>query len=128
MLNPFPIFITFGLIAPFMLRFFIGLIFLSFGIRCFKTIDAGVSLQTKNKIFNKFLGVIEIIIGVLFVAGFLTQIMVIISSVILLFKLIFSIRKKGFYDNVIIFYLLLFVVCLSLLFSGAGFWAIDFPL
>lgn len=127
MLNPFPIFITFGLVAPFLLRFFVGLVFLFSGIRCFRIINNNALFQVENKIFNRFFGIVEIIIGMLFIAGFLTQIMAIISGVIILFKIVFSIRKKVFMITRF-FYLLLFVVCLSLLFSGAGFWAIDLPL
>lgn len=120
MLNTFPFLLSFGLIAPFIIRITIGLFFLFSGSKGFRVLDGSLS--------QKILSVVEIIGGLFLIAGFLTQISAFFIFVISLIR-IFTIRKnseRGQYDTWL--YVLLAITSLSLVFAGAGFFAIDKPL
>lgn len=133
MLNPFPDLLTFGLIAPFLLRGAVGLMFVNAGIK---------KLQRKSWVTALFerlhlipassyavaLGVIEVVSGLLLVVGLFTQ----IASLAALVVSAFMLREKNKHPAETPgsrgVFLLLCIISLSLLFSGAGFLAFDVPL
>ena len=73
-------------------------------------------------------GIIEAIIGVFLIVGFLTQLVALISVVILFIHIIAKIKKKEFLTDGVNYYLILLFISLALLLTGAGFIAFDLPL
>ena len=134
LLTVFPHLLTYGLIAPLILRVSLGLVlvyfsYLKFGKdRTEKTLFFD-SLGMKPGIFYvNVIGGIELIGGILLVAGAYTQIAAMGAAVIMLAATYIKWRHPQSLRNDIEFYILLFVVALSLVFLGAGFFAIDLPL
>ena len=134
MLNTSPNLLTFSLLAPVILRVVLGLIFINLGyveltsekkrwVAFFET----VHLKPAT-IFVILMGLIEIIGGFFLIAGFLTQITALIFSIITFGEFYAEYREETLLKRDLIFYLLIFAISLSLLFSGAGLFAIDLPL
>jgi uncharacterized membrane protein YphA (DoxX/SURF4 family) len=117
MLNPFPELLYLTPLAPFLLRVLLGITFIYFGYE----------RLTKSKT-EKSLAVVKILVGILFVIGLYTQIASLLAICILGFRLVQKIRHKAFLSAGVNYYLILFVIALSLLFTGAGAWAFDLPL
>lgn len=76
-------------------------------------------------------GIFEIITGIFLIVGFLTQIAAIMGMLIAMDALFAKFLYKDL-DKVVMyskmFYILVFIISLSLLFSGAGAFALDLPL
>jgi len=137
MLNIFPNLLFLGLLSPFLIRIALGIIFLWIGYSyLFK--DREIIMKQISDRWPKisapivwFYGIFEIIAGIFLALGFLTQIAAIAGILISvdalfvkwLYKDLSSIAK---YSK--LFYMLIFAVSLSLLFSGAGAFAFDLPL
>lgn len=134
MLNTFPNLLTFSLIAPLILRVALGLIFINLGY---------LELTSEKKRWVAFLetvhikpsaffviliGLIEIIGGVFLIAGFFTQMTALVFSIITFGEFYAEYREETLLKRDLIFYFLIFVISLSLLFSGAGIFALDLPL
>ena len=133
MLNPFPELLFLSLFAPLFLRFGIGLtlFFTSFDQLVEKRSQATerfVSLWPKYGYKLLWVvGVSEIIIGLAFVAGFFVQYFATLTAIVS-FTAIFSNKfQKATYRHMT-FYVLTFVISLSLLVTGAGKFAMDTPL
>ena len=130
----FPDFLTYGLLAPLILRLALGFIFINFGRlaltgerdRWLKLFD--VIRLRPAKIFEKIFGFVEIVGGILLVIGLYTQVAALVFSIISLAELILEYREPVLLKNNIYFYILLFAISLSLIFLGAGFLAFDLPL
>lgn len=123
MLSLFPELFTYQQIAPFILRIVLALIFIGSGYsKLFKA-----RLET-TKLFQSILvGLIELISGLFFLFGFLTQAVAILVSILVLTTILKVKIKQGFlggYD----FDLLILTCALSLLVLGPGIFAIDLPL
>jgi len=117
MLNPFPELLYLSLLAPFLLRVLLGITFVYFGYERLS--------KTKTE---KGLAVAKVLIGLLLVIGLFTQVASLLALCILGFRLVQKIRHKAFLTAGVNYYLILFVIALSLLFTGAGAWAFDLPL
>jgi uncharacterized membrane protein YphA (DoxX/SURF4 family) len=119
MLSIFPTLLAYENIAPFLLRLTLGVIFIywSYG-----------KLKTRTNSKEVFWGSLELGIGVLFIVGFLTQLVASISALMLVFHLIEKIKQKALFSNGINYYFILFVISLSILITGAGSFAFDLPL
>src|SRR3989338_8179914 len=134
MLNTFPYLLSFGLVAPFLLRVVLGFLFINLGRakfgpekeRWYKSLDP-LSFKSKDFWLN-LIGSIEILGGILLIIGLYTQITALIFSILTLAELYIEYREPEVLARNIVFYLLVFVISLYLLFSGAGFWAFDLPL
>ncbi len=134
MLNIFPELITFVLFSPLLLRVVVGVYFLYWGVQLLKKdryADCATSLRVEwgslGILFIWYLSFFEIIVGAFLIVGFLTQAaaiggMLIAGKLYYLQKTYPSVAR-----NERSTYLLIFVVCLSLLLSGAGVLAIDIP-
>jgi len=134
MLSVFPEFLTYSLVAPFILRVVLGAIFINLGVLKFTSEKSrwsifldGVKLRPTKFILPIF-ALTEIIGGAFLVVGFLTQVMALIFAIITFAELSIEFREETFLKRNIVFYLLLCAISLSLLFSGAGFLAFDLPL
>ncbi len=126
--------LTFGLLAPFILRVVIGLIFIYFGVskiwlekerrvKFFKKIGFGAGI-----VFFWIISVLEIIGGVFLMLGLFTQPTSLVLMLIIIGAIYTKIRHPHLLDNTVEFYLLVLAVLLSLLVLGPGFWGIDLPL
>ncbi len=74
-----------------------------------------------------FVALTEIIVGLLIAIGLFTQIAAMIASIIMFISIIIKIKKPSTLPNHTDYYILLFVVFVSLVFTGAGGFAFDLP-
>lgn len=137
MLNVFPDLLFLQLISPFLIRVTVGIMLFWIGYSyIFKDRETVIS-QVSSK-FPKlgsfsvwFGGIFEMITGIFLIVGFLTQIAAIAGVLIAIDALSAKFLYKDL-DKTIkyskMFYILIFITSLSLLFSGAGAFAIDLPL
>ncbi|OGD68075.1 hypothetical protein A2996_02495 [Candidatus Campbellbacteria bacterium RIFCSPLOWO2_01_FULL_34_15] len=134
MLNTFPNLLILGLIAPTILRITAGLLFARFGL-----LKLTKDRQSKIVFFETIglrpavfwlwtVALIEIISGLFIFVGFLTQISSIVAGIIMFISIVIKIVKPKALPNTLDFYILFFVVFISLIFSGAGLFAFDMPL
>lgn len=134
MLNPFPELFTYSMLAPFFIRIVIGFIFINLGEALFKSerktwVSLFETLRIpKPEISTKIFGAVEFIIGLMFFVGFYTQIAALLAIFITLIESYLEYKESSMLKRDIAFYLLLLAISLSLLFSGAGAFAIDIPL
>lgn len=111
----FPELLTFGLVAPFLLRIAVGLIILQLGKERY-------SKQYKSSSF------IYVITGLLLIGGLYTQIAVILALIILKFDFYMDKKISPVSREKFILQVILNVIVISLLFTGPGFLAFDLPL
>ncbi len=133
-LNTFPSLLTFSMFSPLILRVVIGIIVINLGIlklnkekiswqKLFETINF-----LPTQIFVKILAFIEIIGGLILIAGAYTQITAMVFSALFFCEAILEYREPVLEKRNITFYILMFSISLSLIFLGAGFLAFDLPL
>jgi uncharacterized membrane protein YphA (DoxX/SURF4 family) len=131
--NPIPDLLVFGLLAPFLLRVAVGLMFLNAGIKKLRRRSWMIALfERKNltpaAVYSSVFGAVEVVSGALLAVGLLTQ----IASLVTLAVSVFMLYEKSTYPAETPgsrgVFLLLCVISLSLLFSGAGAFAFDLPL
>ena len=120
MLSVFPYLLTWSQVSPVLIRLTLAAVLLLWSYRGFR--DSGDS--TKKKV----LGVIGGIAGILLVIGLYTQIATLIAILILGSCIIKKIQKREFLTNGVNYYLILFILAVSLLLTGPGFWAFDIAL
>lgn len=134
MLNTFPSLLTFSLLAPLILRVVLGLIFINLGyieltsekkrwVAFFETVRLKPA-----KMFVVIMGLFEVIGGFFLLAGFMTQMTALVFSIITFGEFYAEYREETLLKRDVVFYLLIFAISLSLLLSGAGLFAIDYPL
>ena len=133
-LNTFPSLLSFSFLSPMILRLVLGFIALNLGFlkitseselwrKLFETINfhpAGF--------FVKLLAAIETIGGILLLLGAYTQITAIVFALLFFCEAILEYRDDELERRSITFYILVFAIALSLVFSGAGAFALDLPL
>jgi uncharacterized membrane protein YphA (DoxX/SURF4 family) len=133
-LNTFPELLTYSSLSSFILRIVIGFIIINLGLlklgkekedwqKLFEIINFHPS-----KYFVKGLAFIEMVGGLMLLAGIYTQIVAIIFAITFFCEMILEYRDESLEDRSLPFYILIFAICLSLIFSGAGVFAIDLPL
>lgn len=134
MLSIFPDLLTYGLLAPFILRIVVGVIFLDLGyLKLGKEKTAwNLFFQTihfkPSNIFVAILATIEIVSGAFLIAGYLTQVVALVMAIVLFAEAYVELRDGTILKRDIVFYILLLAICLSLLLTGAGAFAFDLPL
>lgn len=134
MISAFPYLLSFATISPLILRVAAGIYMLIF---------AHENLENKREerlhLFNEarlrpakwflyFMSAIEIAGGVLLVAGAWTQIAALSLAVLMLMAIIIKIFRPDLISRSVNTYILLFVILISLIFTGAGFAGADLPL
>ena len=131
MINLFPQFFVFSLLAPFILRIVLGLILIYHGYpKLFKAFQGTVSYFESvgikpAKFWVIVVGLVEFLGGIFILIGFLTQLAAILVSLEFLF-IVFGLKiKKGFKE--LEFDLAILAIALSLIFLGAGAFAVDIP-
>jgi uncharacterized membrane protein YphA (DoxX/SURF4 family) len=134
MLNPFPDLLIYSLLAPFILRVVAGLVFIDLGFLAFKNekerwLSSISALRVPNpKLALKIFGGVEIAGGIMFILGFYTQIAALILAFLVFAEVYVEYKDPLILKRNFVFYIMLFVIVLSLLLSGAGAFAIDLPL
>ena len=134
MLNPFPDLLIYSLLAPFILRVVVGLIFVNLGVLAFKNekerwLTSLSVLKVPNpKIATRIFGVIEIIGGIMFILGFYTQVAALALGLLTFIEVYVEYKDPVILKRNFVFYIMLLAIVISLLFSGAGAFAIDLPL
>ena len=134
MLSVFPHLLDYRLYGPLILRIAIGLYFLYFGYMKF-----GAHKDDLWKFFELMgfrpgsyytaaLAVLEIIVGICLIIGFLTQIAAAICAVIGIVSLVVSLRHPNAKLRMPLEYIFLIIISVSLLLMGAGKGGIDLPL
>ncbi len=133
-LNTFPSLLTFSQISPLMLRVVLGLITINLGyLKLTKEKTAWQKLfETINiqpaKIFVKVLAFIEILGALMLLAGAYTQITAMVFALLFFCEAILEYRESDLEKRNLTFYILMFTISLSLIFLGAGAFALDLPL
>jgi uncharacterized membrane protein YphA (DoxX/SURF4 family) len=135
MLNPFPEILFLDPLAPFILRTAVGIIFLLIGYsHLTKERREGIASDLRLKwgatgtFFIWVIGIAEILSGLSLILGLLTQIGALVGGIISIKLLWLRKTYTKIAPHSSAFYTLLFIVCLSLLFTGAGAFAFDLPL
>jgi uncharacterized membrane protein YphA (DoxX/SURF4 family) len=134
MLNPFPSLLIYSMLAPFFLRLVVGFIFIDLGLLAWKTERERwiISLKAlripRPQAAVKVLGVIEAIAGIMLLIGFYTQVAALVLAILTLGEAYIEYKDPAILKRNLTFYIVLFAISLSLLFSGAGAYAIDLPL
>ena len=132
--NVFPELFTYSLIAPFILRVVLGFIFLNLGsLKLGKEklgwINSLNILRIKPAgFFVGLLGIVEIIGGLLLIVGAYTQVAALVLGVISINEMLIEHKEESILKRDVVFYLLLSAICISLLLTGAGLYAVDIPL
>ena len=134
MLNPFPEFLNYAPLAPFILRVVVGFIFLELGMLKFKS-EKGrwmASFETLHlrptTLFVPLYGLLQVVGGVMFLLGAYTQVAALGFVLFTGLELYVEWKAGAVLKRDMTFYLLLFTISLSLLISGAGAYALDLPL
>ena len=134
LLNTFPELLSYSAIAPLILRLVVGFIVINLGLlklgkekedwkKLFEIINFHPS-----KYFVKILAFIEVIGGLMLLAGAYTQVISIIFAITFFCEMILEYREESLENRSLPFYILIFAISLSLIFSSAGIFAIDLPL
>jgi uncharacterized membrane protein YphA (DoxX/SURF4 family) len=76
----------------------------------------------------KTLGVTQIIGSLLLIVGAYTQLVAFVFAVIFVAEAYFESENELFFKRDFVFYLLLATISISLMFLGAGFYAMDYPM
>ncbi|MBU3668763.1 MAG: DoxX family protein [Candidatus Taylorbacteria bacterium] len=134
MLNIFPELLDYGFMAPSILRITIGILFVFLGYQKYNSHKEHLSEFLSSIKINpartivQTLGGVEIVLGLLFITGTLTQIAALIALIITLVSIVLAVKQPDLKLRSVTEYILISVIATSLILSGAGFMAIDFPL
>ncbi|OHA92332.1 MAG: hypothetical protein A3J09_02565 [Candidatus Zambryskibacteria bacterium RIFCSPLOWO2_02_FULL_51_21] len=134
MLNPFPDLLAYSILAPLFLRLVLGLIFIDLGFLKFRSekqrwITSFEALYLRPAdLFVAVYGIIQIAGGLLLLIGLWTQVAALAFAILTGIELGIELSMREVLKRDITFYLLLFVISISLLLTGAGAYAFDIPL
>ena len=134
MLNPFPELLTYSLLAPLILRILVGLIFIDLGFLKFRGEKERwlASFETLGlrpvDLFLPIYAILQIVGGFLLLIGLWTQVAALAFVIFTGIELYVEWRVQEILKRDMVFYILIFVISLSLLLTGAGAYAIDIPL
>ena len=120
MLSIFPSLLSWEQISPTLLRIVLGVIFIFWAYKAYK--------REKSDPRQKALGIIEGVAGILLFIGLWTQLAALYAIIDLAVRLIERIRNKAFLTDGVNYYLILLVIAICLLVSGAGVFGFDMPL
>lgn len=134
MLNPFPELLMYSTLAPLVLRVVVGLIFIDLGLlkfgrektRWLASFDT-LALRPAD-FFVPVYALLQVVGGVLLIVGLWTQVAALAFVIFTGLELFVEWRAQEVLKRDLVFYLLIFVISLSLLLTGAGAFAIDIPL
>ena len=122
------------MLGPVILRLAIGLIFIDLGLLKFRSEKSRwlASFQTLGirpaDLFVPIYALLQILGGILLLVGLWTQAAALIFVIFTGIELYVELQAKEILRRDMVFYLLLFIISLSLLLTGAGSYSIDIPL
>ena len=119
MLSIFPSLLALEGFAPLLLRLTVGAVF---------ALWAYGKLKKRTDSQDVAYGVFEALIGLCLIIGFYTQLAALASAIILGVRLCLKVQQKAFLTDGVNYYLILFIISITLLFTGPGFLAFDLPL
>jgi uncharacterized membrane protein YphA (DoxX/SURF4 family) len=120
MLSLFPSLISWSQLSPFFIRLVLGIVLLHWAYK---------AIRARNiSSFEKIFGYLEGLAGILLVIGLWVQAAALFACIKLIICLGGKIRRKQFLTDGVNYYLILLVLAISLLLTGAGFFAFDMPL
>lgn len=134
MLNLFPELLNYALLAPLILRLVVGLIFIDLGLLKFRSEKERwmASFETLHlrptDLFVPLYGGLQIAGGVMLILGLWTQVAALAFVIFTGLELYVEMKARDVLKRDMVFYLLLFIISLSLLLTGAGAYAVDMPL
>jgi len=134
MLNIFPDLLNYSLLAPLLLRLVLGLIFIDVGILKFRS-EKSRWLATFESLglrpgdfFVPVYGFLQIVGGLMLVLGLWTQVAALAFVIFTGVELYIEWAEGDVLKRDFTFYLLVFIISVSLLLTGAGAYAFDIPL
>lgn len=133
MFNPFPELLDLAYLAPFILRLGFGLVL--FITSFHQLLDRHDELSARFKeVWPKngtnilwIASVVEIVVGLSFIAGFYTQIAALVGIIFSITAITYKKYRQATTRD-LVFYILMLVISLSLIVTGAGIFAFDLPL
>jgi uncharacterized membrane protein YphA (DoxX/SURF4 family) len=135
MLNTFPELLNYSLLSPTILRLLLAFVLISIGIEILKPTTRALFVayfSSKEFPLSNFipwkLGIAQITLGVFFVFGIFTQISALVAIYVLFSLFYIENRVERILPHTSMFYLTMIIIAISLLFSGAGAFAVDLPL
>ena len=120
MLSLFPNFLSWSQVSPLLIRQALGAVVIYWSYRALR--------YSKTDTKEKITAVIEGLAGILLVIGLWTQLAAMVVAIDLIVRLVGRIMKKSFLTDGVNYYLILLVLALSLLVTGAGWMAFDLGL
>ncbi|MSR71552.1 MAG: hypothetical protein EXS50_02720 [Candidatus Taylorbacteria bacterium] len=117
MLSIFPKLLDYSLFAPFLIRITLACVLYHFSKK-------NTDISKYKKIINPLL----VIASLLLIIGLFTQAVALVVGIYLAYLIYKKIQAKAFLTSGVNYYLILFVLCLTLLIAGAGRFSIDLPL
>ena len=120
MLSAFPSLLSYSELSPFLIRLALGAVFVYWAYKILRNTNSAAKL--------KAIALIEGVSGVLLVIGLWTQVAALVVGVDLLIRLGNKIMKKQFLTTGVNYYLILLVLAISCLITGAGWYGFDLPL
>jgi len=122
------------MLGPVILRLVIGLIFIDLGVLKFRAEKSrwlasfeALSIRPAD-LFVPVYALLQIIGGILLILGLWTQLAALAFVIFTGIELYVEWKAREVLKRDLVFYLLLFIISLSLLLTGAGSYAIDIPL
>ncbi|MES2087966.1 MAG: DoxX family membrane protein [Patescibacteria group bacterium] len=133
MLSTFPLLLSYQFAVPFIFRVVVGLIFIWSGYKNFspansKNSTLSIRFTNLTKMWLWSIAILEVLGGVLLLAGLFTQITAIVLSLIIVASIARSYRKGSDVSPEQNILLLLTLITISLLFLGPGFYSLDLPI
>ena len=114
-LSTFPQLLTFGLVAPLLLR-----------LMC--AIFLALLAKEKYRKSNLLVAILLSVVSVLLILGLYTQVAALIAFAFLKFDFWTEKKKNLLAKDKVLLYVAIEIILLSLVFSGPGFFAFDLPL
>jgi len=117
MISLFPTFLAWNQLSPFLIRVTLGLIFVYWSYKGLQKPLSTAQAKTASTI--------EGLAGILLVIGFWSQLAALVIGLDLLVRLTDRIMRKSFLTDGVNYYLILLVLAISILVTGAGWFAFD---
>jgi len=114
MFSIFPPLLSYSGFAPLLLRLTLGAVLVVWAYKNYKT--------------DIKLSVLEGILGALLILGLFTQLASLATAILLGIRLFSKIKAKTFLTDGVNYYLILFIISICLIITGAGYLAFDLPL
>jgi len=130
-LNVFPSLLTYSILSPLILRVVLGFVALDLGYlklgkehASWKELFETIHFRPAH-FFVKLLAWVEILGGLMLIVGAYTQVVAIVFSIAFFCESVVEYREESLEKRNFPFYILLLTIALSLIFLGAGAFALD---